>query len=163
MYKTSSTLNYLPKTKQTNDDHHQIWMPEGREAAEKAMAPFEEKHEVKRPRAVTCLTKDCEAVVTFYHVSTEHWLHIRTTNATESTSATLRHRTKRVKDAFSKNSALAMKLQLALEAQRRWQRITAVERLGELIEGVRFVDDDSGNSPLSITEIPHLRAAVGCC
>ena len=24
-------------------------------------------------------------------------------------------------------------------------------------------DDDSGNSPLSITEIPHLRAAVGCC
>ncbi len=24
-------------------------------------------------------------------------------------------------------------------------------------------DDDSGNSPLSIIEIPHLRAAVGCC
>jgi len=25
------------------------------------------------------------------------------------------------------------------------------------------VDDDSGNSPLSINEIPHSRAAVGCC
>jgi hypothetical protein len=24
-------------------------------------------------------------------------------------------------------------------------------------------DDDSGNSPLSIIEIPHLRVAVGCC
>ena len=26
-----------------------------------------------------------------------------------------------------------------------------------------YRDDDSGNSPLSITEIPHLRVAVGCC
>jgi hypothetical protein len=25
------------------------------------------------------------------------------------------------------------------------------------------LDDDSGNSPLSIIEIPHLRVAVGCC
>ena len=33
-----------------------------------------------------------------------------------------------------------MMLQLALEAQKRWHRITAVERLGDLIEGVRFVD-----------------------
>jgi len=33
-----------------------------------------------------------------------------------------------------------MTLQLALEAQGRWHRITAVERLRELIEGVRFAD-----------------------
>ena len=26
-----------------------------------------------------------------------------------------------------------------------------------------LVDEDSGSSPLSIIEIPHLRAAVGCC
>jgi putative transposase len=58
----------------------------------------------------------------------EHWLHIRTTNPIESTFATLRHRTKRVKGAFSKESALAMALQLALEAQKRWNRITAVEK-----------------------------------
>ena len=37
-------------------------------------------------------------------------------------------------------STLAMMLQLALEAQKRWHRITAAERLGELIERVRFVD-----------------------
>ena len=68
------------------------------------------------------------------------WLHVRTSNMIESTFATLRHRTKRVKGAFSKDSALAMMLQLGLEAQERWRRITVVERLGELIQGVRFVD-----------------------
>jgi len=44
-----------------------------------------------------------------------------------------------VKGAFSKDSALAMMLQLGLEAPAGIAS-TAVERLGELIEGVRFVD-----------------------
>jgi transposase-like protein len=142
MHKTSNVLNYLPRTTRSKakDDLHQIWMAEGREAAEKAMALFEEKYAAKYPRAVTCLVKDREQLLAFYDFPAEHWLHIRTTNAIESTFATLRHRTKRVKGAFSKDSALAMMLQLALEAQKRWHRITAVERLGELIEGVRFVD-----------------------
>ena len=142
MHKTANVLNYLPRTTRpkAKDDLHQIWMAEGREEAEKAMAFFEQKYADKYPRSVTCLVKDRDALLAFYDFPAEHWLHIRTTNAIESTFATLRHRTKRVKGAFSKDSALAMMLQLALEAQKRWHRITAVERLGELIEGVRFVD-----------------------
>jgi putative transposase len=142
MHKTSNVLNYVPRTMRSKakDDLHQIWMAEGREAAEKAMALFAEKYTVNYPRAVTCLMKDREALLAFYDFPAEHWLHIRTSNTIESTFATLRHRTKRVKGAFSKDSGLAMMLQLALEAQKRWHRITTVERLGELIEGVRFVD-----------------------
>ena len=142
MHKTQNVLNYLPRTvrAKAKDDLHQIWMAEGRERAEKAMALFAEKYSAKYPRAVECLLKDREALLAFYDFPAEHWLHIRTTNMIESTFATLRHRTKRVKGAFSKDSALAMMLQLGLEAQKRWRRITAVERLGELIEGVRFVD-----------------------
>ena len=142
MHKTSNVLNYLPKATRSKakDDLHQILMAESRDDAEKDMALFAEKYSAKYPRAVTCLTKDREALLAFYDFPAEHWLHIRTTNAIESTFATLRHRTQRVKGAFSKDTALAMMLQLALEAQKRWHRITAVERLGELIEGVRFVD-----------------------
>jgi len=142
MHKTSNVLNYLPRTTRSKakDDLHQIWMADSRKAAEQAMALFEEKYQAKYPRAVTCLVKDREALLAFYDFPAEHWLHIRTTNAIESTFATLRHRTKRVKGAFSKDSALSMMLQLALEAEKHWNRITAVERLGELIEGVRFVD-----------------------
>jgi transposase-like protein len=142
MHKTSNVLNYLPKTTRSKakDDLHQIWMAENRAAAERAMALFEEKYAAKYPRAVTCLLKDREQLLAFYDFPAEHWVHVRTSNMIESTFATLRHRTKRVKGAFSKDSALAMMLQLGLEAQKHWRRITAAERLGELIEGVRFVD-----------------------
>jgi putative transposase len=142
MHKTSNVLNYLPTTTRAKakDDLHQIWMAEGRAQAERAMALFEEKYSAKYPKAVHCLTKDRTALLTFYDFPAEHWLHVRTSNMIESTFATLRHRTKRVKGAFSKDSALAMMLQLALEAQKRWHRITAVERLGELIQGVQFAD-----------------------
>jgi len=142
MHKTSNVLNYLPRVTRAKakDDLHQISMAEGREDAEQAMAHFAEKYSAKYARAVICLIKDAEQLLAFYDFPAEHWLHIRTTNAIESTFATLRHRTKRVKGAFSKDSAPAMMLQLALEAQKRWHRITAVEQLGDLKEGVRFVD-----------------------
>jgi hypothetical protein len=47
---------------------------------------------------------------------------------------------------------------LSNPVQRRLTRIE-IERLLQSYVN----DDDSGNSPLSITEIPHLRGAVGCC
>jgi putative transposase len=142
VHKTANILNYLPKTVHTKakDDLHQIWMAEGRALAEVAMGQFSEKYSEKYPKAVHCLLKDRVEMLAFYDFPAEHWSHIRTTNAIESTFATLRHRTKRVKGAFSRESALSMMLQLGLEAEKRWHRITGVDKLGQLIEGVSFVD-----------------------
>jgi transposase-like protein len=142
MHKSGNVLNYLPTATQAKAkvDLHQIWMAESRASAEVAMGLFEEKYAAKYPRAVSCLTKDREALLAFYDFPAEHWIHIRTTNPIESTFATLRHRTKRVKGAFSRESALSMMLQLALEASKRWHRIAGIERLGQLIEGVNFKD-----------------------
>jgi putative transposase len=142
MHKSGNVLNYLPQSTRAKAkvDLHQIWMAEGRAGAEHAMTLFEEKYGAKYPRAVECLTKDRGPLLAFYDFPAEHWLHIRTTNPIESTFATLRHRTKRVKGAFSRESALSMLLQLALEAQLHWRRIAAVEKLGQLIQGVHFVD-----------------------
>ena len=142
MPKSGNVMNYLPQSirAKAKVDLRQIWMAEGRAEAQHAMSLFEEKYGAICPRAVECLTKDRGPLLAFYDFPAEHWLHIRTTNPIESTFATLRHRTKRVKGAFSKESVLAMMLQLALEAQKRWHRITAVEKLGQLIEGVQFVD-----------------------
>ena len=142
MHKTVNVLNCLPKHTQAKakDDLHQIWMAEGREQAELAMGRFDETYSAKYPKAVHCLVKDRDALLAFYDFPAEHWLHIRTTNAIESTFSMIRHRTKRAKGAFSKDSALAMMLQLGLEAEKRWHRITAVERLGQLIEGVVFTN-----------------------
>ncbi len=141
IHKTSNVLNYLPRATRAKakakDVRHQIWTAEARE---EARARDEEKYEAKYPRAVTCLNKDRDQLLAFYDFPGGHALHIRATNAIESTFATARHRTKPVNGAFSKDFALAMMMQRGLEAQKRGPRTTAVERLGELIDGVRFVD-----------------------
>ncbi len=142
MHKTGNVLNYLPKTLQTRakSDIQAIWMAEGKDEAIKAFQLFREKYEIKYDRAVNCLLKDQDQLLSFYNFPAEHWYHIRTTNAIESTFATLRHRTVRVKGAFSKESAMSMMYQLAMEAEKSWRRIKSAERLAEIIRGVRFTD-----------------------
>src|SRR5438105_1563114 len=54
-------------------------------------------------KAIECLTKDGDALLTFYDFPAEHWKHLRTTNVIESSFATVCHRTVRSKlrDVFS--------------------------------------------------------------
>ena len=104
-------------------------MAPSRAEAEKAIALFREKYQDKYPKAVSCLTKDTNSLLAFFDFPAAHWSHIRTTNAIESTFATLRHRTVAVKGAFSRQTAMAMMFQLGLEAQRSWRKITGSDRL----------------------------------
>ena len=142
MHKTGNILNYLPKSLQSKakSDIQEIWMAQSKDEATKAIVVFKEKYHVKYERAVNCLLKDQKELLSFYDFPAEHWCHIRTTNAIESTFSTLRHRTVRVKGAFSKDSAMAMMFQLAIEAEKSWRKIKSAERLAEIIRGVRFTD-----------------------
>ena len=69
-----------------------------------------------------------------------HWPHLRTTNPIESTFATVRHRTKKVKNCFSRTIVLTMVFKLSESAQKRWNRLRGFQKLGEVIQGVRFID-----------------------
>lgn len=142
MHKTGNILNYLPKSLQSKakSDIQAIWMAESKDEATKAILVFKDKYQAKYERAVHCLVKDQKELLSFYDFPAEHWYHIRTTNAIESTFSTLRHRTVRVKGAFSKDSAMAMMFQLAIEAEKSWRKIKGAERLAEIIQGVRFTD-----------------------
>ena len=83
-------------------DLREIWLAPDRATAEAALATFEEKYGAEvRPKAVECLAKDREALLTFYDFPAEHWDHLRTTNPIESVFATVRHRTVRTKGALS--------------------------------------------------------------
>ena len=117
-------------------------MAPSRSEAEKAVALFSDKYEAKYPKAVNCLVKDEEVLLSFYDFPCEHWTHVRTTNAIESTFSTLRHRTVRVKGAFSRTSAMAMMFQLGLEAEKSWRRFKGSEKLAQVISGVRFIDGE---------------------
>ena len=141
-HRSANVTNCLPKLVQekAKGDLQQIWMAPLRAEAEKAIEPFRKKYGDKYPKAVGCLVKDTDSLLAFYDFPAAHWSHIRTTNAIESTFATRFHRTVAVKGAFSKESAIAMPFQLALEAEKSWRRITGSERLAEVISGVVFVD-----------------------
>ncbi len=144
MHKTGNLLNYLPKSLQSKakSDIQAIWMAQSKDEARKAIRLFSDKYEAKYPKAVSCLAKDEEVLLSFYDFPAEHWTHIRTTNAIESTFSTLRHRTVRVKGAFSRTSAMAMMFQLGLEAEKSWRRFKGSEKLAQVISGVRFIDGE---------------------
>jgi transposase-like protein len=50
------------------------------------MAIFVDKYEAKYPKAVDCLTKDREALLTFFDFPAEHWDHLRTSNRSKASS-----------------------------------------------------------------------------
>jgi len=142
VHKTANILNKLPKSIQAKAKErlHQIWMAENKAESEQNFDAFIQTYEAKYPKAVECLAKDREALLTFYDFPAEHWRHIRTTNPIESTFATVRLRTAKVRGCFSSLTVLTMAFQLCRSAQKRWIRLHHPERLGEVIRGVKFID-----------------------
>jgi putative transposase len=142
MHKTGNVLDKLPKHIQprAKDNLHQIWMAETKAEAEKAFDHFVESFEAKYPKATECLSKDREVLLTFYDFPAEHWCHLRTTNPIESTFATVRLRTAKTRGMLTRDTMLTMVFKLSLSAQARWRRLNRPERLGDLIEGIRFVN-----------------------
>ena len=87
-HKSSNVLNKFPKsmapavTSDLQDIHH----AETKAAALAAIAVFTEKYGAKYAPAVTCLTKDTEALLTVFDFPAEHWDHLRTSNPVEASS-----------------------------------------------------------------------------
>ena len=142
VHKTANILNKLPKSLQakTKQRLHQIWMADNKAEAEKNFDAFIQTYEAKYPKVTDCLKKDRDALLTFYDFPAEHWRHIRTTNPIESTFATVRLRTAKVRGCFSSLTVLTMAFQLCRCAQKRWIKLHHPERLGEVIRGVKFVN-----------------------
>jgi len=143
-HKMGNVLNVLPKALhgKAKQDLHAIYEAENRKEAEAAFDRFVVKYGVKYDKAVACLTKDREALLAFYDFPAEHWKHIRTSNPIESIFATVRLRTDKTKGCLSRQTALAMIFKLAKSAERHWRRLDGSERLGQLIQGIRFQDGE---------------------
>lgn len=144
VHKTANVLNCLPKSLQSaaKQQLQSIWMAPGIEEAEKHFDEFIEIYGAKYPKAAECLAKDREVLLTFYGFPAEHWKHIRTTNPIESTFATVRLRTEKVKSCFSTRTVVSMAYKLCRCAEKRWQKINGIDKLGKVIEGVNFVDGE---------------------
>ena len=113
---------------------------EHQEAAEAAVDRFQETYAAKYPKATEKLLKDREALLAHFEYPAEHWIHLRTTNAIESTFATVRLRTKRTKGAGSRSAGLAMAYKLLEAAQARWRCVNAPHLVALVRTGATFVD-----------------------
>ncbi|HRT39709.1 MAG TPA: IS256 family transposase [Rectinema sp.] len=142
VHKTVNVLNSLPKSLQAKAKSklHQIWQADNKDEAERHFDDFVKTYEAKYPKAVECLEKDRDALLTFYDFPAEHWRHIRTTNPIESTFATVRLRTNKVRGCFSANTVLMMAFKLCQCAQKRWIRLHRPQRLADVVKGVKFIN-----------------------
>ena len=142
VHKVANVLNKFPKSMAptVKSDLRDIWQAETRAAAEAAMETFAEKYGAKYDKAVACLVKDREALLTFFDFPAEHWDHLRTANPIESVFATVRHRTVRTKGALSQRTAKLMVFALVRAASKKWRRLNGANELPRLVDGIKFTD-----------------------
>jgi transposase-like protein len=141
-HKIANVINHFPKAMQpaVSSDLRDVHHAETRAAALHAIETFQEKYGVKYARAVTCLTKDTEALLAFFDFPAEHWDHLRTSNPIESVFATVRHRTVRTKGALSQKTAKLMVFTLVGAAAKTWRKLNGTNQLPRVIQGVKFTD-----------------------
>lgn len=142
VHKVANVLNALPKNMQgiAKQNVYDIWHAENKAEAERQFDNFIKVYDAKYPKAVKCLTKDRDVLLTFYDFPAEHWRHICTTNPIESTFATVRLRTNKVRSCFSRNTVVTMAFRLCQCAEKRWIKLHRPERLAQVIRGIKFVD-----------------------
>ncbi len=142
VHKIANVLDKLPKRLQprAKSHLHEIMRAEGREAALEELARFQEEYAAKYPKAVDCLTKDINTLFTFMDYPAAHWLHLRTTNAIESTFATVKARTRATKGAGSRDAGLAMAFKLLTQAETRWRRVNSPHLVALVAVGTKFPD-----------------------
>jgi|TARA_Y100000310_G_scaffold178813_1_gene178763 transposase-like protein len=144
VHKTANVLDKLPKRIQPDAKkllQDMYLAPTEKEALE-TYDRFICRYEDKYPKACECLIKDKEVLFTFYTFPAAHWRHLRTTNPIESTFGTVRHRTRQTKGCGSRTATMTMVFKLALEAQKKWQRLHSYKYLEKVIDGVPFVDGE---------------------
>jgi len=142
VHKTANVLDKLPKAAQPRAKKaiHQIYLAETKAEALKAWDTFVETFEAKYPKAVACLTKDRDELLTLYDFPAEHWKHIRSTNPIESTFATVRLRHNRTKGNGTREACLVMVFKLVQAAERTWRKLDGTELLMEVLRGTKFKD-----------------------
>jgi len=155
VHKTANIMDKLPKSVQptAKADLREVWAAPDRATAETAIATFADKYAAKYEKAVTCLVKDRDALLTFYDFPAEHWDHLRTSNPIESVFATVRHRTVRTKGALSQDTARLMVFKLVMAASKTWRRLKGDNQLPKVVQGVIF------RNGVEVTNTPAQNAA----
>ena len=140
VHKMRNVLNHFPKRLQADVKAalQEMYYASTKQQALKLMEQFGEAYRREYPRAVECLLKDQESLLTYYSYPREHWKSLKTTNPIESIFASVKLRTNAARRIKSPRSALFLIFQLIIRAEKRWRKINAPELVEKVIEGVKF-------------------------
>ncbi len=144
VHKTANILDKMPKKVQpkTKDMIHEMYMSSTKKDALGVYDLFVNTFESKYPAAVRCLAKNKEELFTFYDFPDKHWTHIRTTNAIESTFATVRLRTAKTRGQGNAKMTLAMVFKLMMEAQKKYMKLKGYKLIPKVMQGIVFKDGE---------------------
>jgi putative transposase len=140
VHKVANVLACLPKAVQAGARKalSEIRDAPDRDHARRAIEAFAHDYGTKWPKAVAKITDDAEALLCFFDLPAEHWLHLKTSNPIESTFASVRLRTRVTKGPGSKAAGLAMAFKLLEAAQDRWRAVNGPHLVALVRAGARF-------------------------
>ena len=141
VHKVANVLAALPKRlhPQARVLLQAIYTAETRTAALEAARVFADQLSAW-PKATRKVTDELDTLLAFFDFPAEHWKHLRTTNAIESTFATVRLRQRTTKGPGSRAAGVAMAYKLMDAAQDRWRRINGHELVALVRAGATFID-----------------------
>lgn len=142
VHKIANVLNDLPKRIQPIAKTHLHEMMKSATLADALIARkrFAKEFHARYPKAVEKVEKDWEELTAFFSLPAVHWVHIRTTNAIESTFATVRLRTNPTKGAGSPVAAATMAFKLLQDAEKSWNRLKGWREVEHVLNGVVYRD-----------------------
>jgi len=142
VHKIANVLDAVPSSLQPKVKAalHAIMNAENKDAAELAIDQFKATYGAKYPKVVDKVIKDRDVLLAHFDFPADHWIHLRSTNAIESTFATVRLRTNKTKGAGSRSAGLAMAYKLLDAAQARWRSVNAPHLVALVRAGATFVD-----------------------
>ena len=133
-------LNALPGSAQPTARRMlaEIRDAEDRDHALRAVNAFAHEFGAKCPRRWPKSSTTSRRLLAFYDLPAEHWVHLKTSNAIESTFSTVRLRTRVTKGAGSRAAGLAMAFKLLEAAQQRWRSVNAPHLVALVRAGAKF-------------------------
>jgi transposase-like protein len=117
-----------------------IMYAETREEAERLRKQCVAQYRKLFPKAMECLERDWDRLVTYYDFPAEHWKHLRTTNIIESPFAAVRLRTTAAKRFKRVDNACALIWKLLQVAEKTFRRLNAPWLLKDVANGVKYVN-----------------------
>jgi putative transposase len=140
VHKAANVLDALPRSIQplAKTMLAEIRDAEDRDHARDAAKAFDNEFRAKWPKAADKIRADLPELLAFFDFPAEHWVHLKTTNAIESSFATVGLRTKVTKGPGSRAAGLAMAFKLLESAEDRWRAINGPKLVALVRAGATF-------------------------